>query len=117
MSLSYSVDLRNAGLDARIAAIGPNATLRICSADTDLVSIRLGKDWMAPAKNGVLSNSRSWSGHAKAEGKAKTFCICNSEGWPCISGNIPEDMKLDNVNLAPGQEVTVSSFTIRSGNG
>lgn len=125
MAFRYSVELRNAGLDARIAAVGPDPVCKLYSsgqstgsiAKGELAAIPLPKDWMTKADDGVVTNNGEWHGVAKAEGKAKSYRICDKAGTCHIEGAIPEDMKLDNPHLAPGQKVTVEVFTIRSGNG
>ena len=45
--IRYSEKLRNAGLDARVAAIGPSPTLHIRDASgSPLVTMTLPKKWM-----------------------------------------------------------------------
>lgn len=126
MAFRYSVELRNAGLDARIAAVGPSPILKIYSsgqqvgkqASGELVSIQLEDGWMSKAEDGVASNTSDWKGAATGDGKAKSFRIYDKSGKTChIEGAIPEEMKLDNPNLAVGQTVTVSAFAIKSANG
>jgi len=125
MAFRYSTELRNVGLDARIKAIGPKPVLKIYAGaqamggrdpQGELVSITLPDVWMSKADDGVASSQGPWSGKATADGKAKSFRIY--AGKTChVEGSIPEDMKLDNPNLAKGQLVTVEDFTIRAGNG
>lgn len=120
MAFRYSTELRNAGLDARIAAIGPSPVLKIFAGGlphgTELVSIPLPKQWMSKAEDGVATSTEEWQSKASGDGKAKSFRIYS--GGVChIEGAIPDDMKLDNTNIATGQTVTISAFTIRSGNG
>lgn len=126
MSFRYSMELRNVGVDARIAAIGPSPILRIYSigqqigkqTSGELVSISLPEKWMSQAEDGVSSNLGEWRGQATGGGKARSFRIYDSGGKTChIEGAIPDEMKLDNPSIAPGQRVTVEAFTIKSGNG
>lgn len=125
MAFRYSTELRNAGLDARIQAVGPKPVLKIYAGAQamggrdpvgELVSMQLPDGWMGKADDGVVSSNGTWSGKATANGKAKSFRIYG--GKTChIEGSIPDEMKLDNPNIASGQMVTVEDFTIRSGNG
>lgn len=128
MAFRYSVELRNAGLDARIDAVGPAPVLKIYASaqamgrapSGELVSIQLPRKWMSKAEDGVASSLGEWVGKAVGEGKAKSFGIYS--GDTChIDGAIPEDLKLDteveNPMISPGLTVTVSAFTIKSGNG
>lgn len=127
MAFRYSEAVRNAGLDARIKAIGPRPILKLyagVSAMTagepadELVSMTLPDTWMGKAKAGAVEKTGEWKGRAGAEGKAKSFRIYDRSGDTChIEGQIPDDMKLDNPHLAPDQSVTITEFTIRSGNG
>ncbi len=126
MAFRYSTECRNAGLDARIAAIGPRPLLKIYSSaqsladdpEGELVSFQLPADWMGKAKDGVVKSLGEWKAKAIADGEAKSFRIYNRTGDTChIEGVIPDEMKLDNVNIAIEQTVTVAEFTIRSGNG
>ena len=126
MAFRYSVEVRNAGLDARIAAIGPSPLLKIFADDQAidgepkalLVSLQLPRTWMGKAEDGAASNVGEWRGLAEADGKAKSFRIYDAKGKTChIEGAIPADLKLDNANLAVDQGVTIVGFTIRSGNG
>lgn len=126
MAFRYSTECRNAGLDARIAAIGPRPLLKIYSSaqslapnpEGELVSFQLGPEWMGKAKDGVVKSLGEWKGKAIADGEAKSFRIYDRSGDTChIEGAIPDEMKLDNKNIAVDQTVTVQEFTIRSGNG
>lgn len=121
MAFRYSVEVRNAGLDARIVAIGPSPVLKIFSGGlqsaTELVSIQLEKEWMSKADDGVVSSLSEWHGKGTGDGKAKIFRFFDRAGKIChIEGSIPDDMRLDNPNIAIGQTVVVESFTIKSAN-
>jgi hypothetical protein len=125
MTFRYSVELRNAGIDARIKAVGPGAVLKICAQAQgvgrtpagELVTMTLPSPWMSPAEDGAASLTGQWQATASAEGKAKSYVIYSRDGTPHIEGSIPDDMTLDNTSIAPGQMVSVSAFVIRSGNG
>lgn len=118
MTLRYSEDVRNAGLDARVAAVGPSPTLRMfAESGTRLANIKLPAQWMSKAANGIIHKQGNWSGFAEAEGEAKRFEICGADGKPHWSGAIPTDMTLDNPDLKKGQSVMVGVFVIAAGNG
>jgi hypothetical protein len=124
MAFKYSVECRNAGLDARIACIGQRPLLKIYATAqgtkpvVELVSMALPAEWMGKAKNGTVMSVGEWKGRATTDGEAKSFRIYDRSGDIChIDGAIPDEMKLDNENIAVDQTVTVAEFTIRSGNG
>lgn len=122
--LRYSVELRNAGLDARIKAVGPNARLKLYAnrqggkiTPKCLAEIALPETWIGKAENGEAKATAPWTGKAVAEGEAKSFAICNAQDVICIDGAIPDNLKLKNPHMAPGQAVIVTACTIKSGNG
>jgi hypothetical protein len=118
MTLRYSEKIRNAGLDGRIAAIGPNPTLHIFGATkAPLVVMTLPKEWMAKAAKGIARKTGDWVGVARASGKPMRFEICHRDGETEIGGDIPGDMTLDVPNLEKGQNVTIGTFSIAAGNG
>jgi hypothetical protein len=126
MALRYSVDVRNAGLDARVAAIGPAPVLKIYgeaaklggARSKPLVIIQLPAKWMAKAEDGVAAKIGEWTGIPKVKGQAKSFCLYNKGQNIChIEGSIPDNLKLEHPHLAPGVAVTVEEFTIKAGNG
>lgn len=118
MSLRYSEQIRNAGLDARIAAIGDSAQLRIFGAGKKLlVTIPLPKPWMTKAEKGLVHKKGTWQALAEQKGEATSFCICDGAGTAHMTGEIPVDMTLDNPNVEKGQSVMVGTFVIAAGNG
>ena len=136
MALQYSEGLRNARLDTIESFIGTNVNLLIytgmppSSADaaptgTLLVAIDLPADWMAAASGGSKAKNGTWSGTAVGTGSAGYFRITNGsptdvgqiQGRIETTGGSPSgDMGLDNISITSGQTVTVSTFTITSGN-
>lgn len=134
MALQLSVRLRNAGLDAYETTTGASAILKIrsgaapastASADsgTVLATLNLPTDWMANASNGSKALSGTWQDiSADASGTAGHFRIYASDGTTCDwQGTITAsggggDMTLDNTNIALGQQITVTGFTITAGN-
>lgn len=133
MAIQYSVTVRNAKLDAIESTIGTGPTLAIFSgaapadcatanSGTLLVSMTLPSDWMAAASSGAKAKSGTWEDtSADATGTAGYFRIFASGGACHMQGNCSSsggggDMELDNTSIASGQQVTVSTFTITSGN-
>lgn len=125
MAFRYSTQLRDAGLDARVKAVGPSPVLKIYSegqkggeVSGELVSINLPLAWMKKASDGIIESDEPWHGIATGKGMAKSFRIYDKAEKTChIEGAIPDDMALDNRNIAPDQLVTVTVFVIKSGNG
>jgi len=131
MPLQYSVAVRNARLDAVESTIGVSPTLEIrtgappanaAAADsgTLLATINLPSDWMAAAASGSKALLGTWQANASAAGTAGHFRIkqgatCHAQGTITATGG-GGDMTLDNTNIASGQQITVNSFTLTSGN-
>lgn len=134
MSLQLSVAARNARLDAIEAACGVSAIMKIrtgaapanCGtgdSGTVLTTINLPSDWMAAASAGSKSKSGTWQDtSADAAGTAAHFRIYASDGTTChIQGTVTVtggggDLTLDNTNIAVGQQVTITGFTLTDGN-
>jgi hypothetical protein len=134
MAIQFSVDVRNARLDAIETAIGASAILKIrtgaapascATADsgTVLATVNLPVDWMANAASGSKSMSGTWEDtSADASGTAGHFRIYDSAGTTChLQGTVTAtggggDLQVDNVNFAVGQSFTVTSFTLTDGN-
>ena len=131
MPFQFSEAARNAGIDAIETAIGTAPTLTIfsgpvpanCAAadsGTELAVMTLPLDWMAAASLGVKSLLGTWSDlSANATGTAGHFRIkqgatCHLQGTVTATGG-GGDMTLDNVSIATGQPVSISSFTITAG--
>jgi hypothetical protein len=134
MALKFSVAVRNAELDAIETAIGASAVLKIRTgapptniADADsgtvLATMTLPSDWMAAASNGSKAKAGTWEDVAgDADGVAGHFRIYASNGTTqhmqgTVSGSGGGgDMELNNVNIATGQPVTITGFTLTAGN-
>lgn len=134
MALQLSTTVRNARLDAIETAIGVSPILKIrtgaapanCAAadsGTVLATMTLPSDWMAAAASGSKSLSGTWQdASADASGTAAHFRIYDSGGTTChIQGSITAtggggDMELDNTNIAVGQQVTITTFTLSDAN-
>ena len=134
MAIQFSVEVRNARLDAIETAIGASAILCIrtgaapascATADsgTVLATLNLPADWMADAASGSKSMSGTWQDNsADASGVAGHFRIYDSTGTTChMQGTVTAtggggDLQVDNVNFAVGQQFTITSFTLTDGN-
>lgn len=131
MGFQFSVAARNAALDAMETAVGVSPTLEIRSgtvpascADLDsgtvLATLALPADWMAAAAGGSKAMSGVWNDiAADASGTAGHFRIkagatCHCQGTVTLTGG-GGDMTLDNTNIATGQQIAVTSFTITAG--
>lgn len=137
MALQYSSNVRNAQLDAVETTVSTAPVLRLysgaapanCAAaatGTMVLSITLPSDWMAAASSGSKAKSGTWSGTGDAGAGGGTpagyFRVWDSGVSTChIQGTVTAtggggDMTLDNVSIASGQSVTVSTFAISAGN-
>jgi hypothetical protein len=127
MAFQFSVTVRNAELDAIETAIGGTAVLKIfsgaepanCAAADPaglLCTITLPADWMNAAAAGAKTKLGTWSNNASGAGVAASWRIYETTGTTChIQGNTA-DMTFDNTNIAIGQLVTVTAFTLTAGN-
>jgi hypothetical protein len=134
MAVQYSVAVKNARLDAIEAAIGAGAILKFrsgakptnitdASAGTVIATLNLPADYMANASGGTKSKSGTWQDlSADAAGTIGHFEITASDGTTVhMRGTVTAtggggDMTVDNTVVAAGQEVSVTSFGITSGN-
>jgi hypothetical protein len=127
MTLQYSTTIRNNKLDQVESTIGTSAVLKIFSgaqpancaaADPSglLVSMTLPSDWMNGASAGSKTKLGTWSASATGSGTAASWRIYASDGTTCgLQGNTT-DMVFDNTNIASGQTVSVTAFTLTAGN-
>ena len=134
MTIKLSVAVRNARLDAIETAIGTSAVLKIRSgsapaniSDADsgdvLASLTLPSDWMAAASGGSKALAGTWQdASADMAGTAGHFRVYASNGTTQhIQGTVTAtgnggDLTLDNIVLAAGQTVSITSFTLTDGN-
>lgn len=131
MAFQFSVATRNAAIDAIETTIGTAATLEIRSgtipancatadAGTVLATITLPSDWLTAAANGSKTILGTWTDtSADAAGTASYFRIKVSTTTH-IQGTITAtggggDMTLDNTNIAAGQQITITAFTLTAG--
>ena len=134
MAIQLSVTVRNAMLDALETAIGTGAVLKIRSgsppanvatADSGdvLATLTLPSDWLAAASSGSKAKEGTWEDtSADDDGTAGHFRIYASNGTTAhLQGTVTAtgdggDLTLDNVSIASGQSVTITSFTLTAGN-
>lgn len=135
MAVQLSVSARNARLDQIETTIGTAPLLRLYSgampadcataaSGTKLVETTLPSDWMANAASGSKAKSGTWSSAAVAGAptNAGYFRIYDSTGTTChIQGTVTAtggggDMTLDNISIAAGQTVAITTFTLTDAN-
>lgn len=137
MGLQYSVSVQNARLDSVESTTGTLPKLRIYSGSvpsncaaaatgTLLIDTSLPSDWMNAASASSKTKLGTWSGTGTAGASTGTnagyFRIVDTAGTTChIQGTVTAtggggDMTVDNVSIATNQTVTVTTFTLTSGN-
>jgi hypothetical protein len=137
MGLQLSVAVRNAQLDAIESTIGTAPKLQIrtgappanCAAadsGTLLAELTLPSNWLADASSGAKALAGSWTGVGGAGAGAGTdgghFRIKDSGGTTThMQGTFGEtgdspDMVADNKNIADGQAVNITAFSITRAN-
>lgn len=130
MAFQFSDAVVHAALDAIETSIGTAAVLKIRSgaapatlatadSGTVLATLTLPSDWLAAATSRAKVKSGTWEDtSADATGTAAHFRIYASDGTTKhIQGSVTAtggggDMTLDNVSIASGQTVTITSFTL-----
>jgi hypothetical protein len=126
MAYQYGVLTRNAKLNAIATQLGATATLKVFSgaeaancaaADPSgvLATITLPASPFGSASAGAMAMAGTWSVAASAGGTAASWRIYDSSAVCQIQGNTT-DMTFNNTNIASGQTVTVTAFTITAGN-
>lgn len=126
MALKLGAGLRSALAGQVETTVGTTPKLRIytgsaptnpgdAATGTLLVDIDLPSDWVTES-GGVLTKAGTWSGTAANAGTAGYFRIWNSGASTAhIQGDCGEgsgELQLDNTDIAAGQTVTVSTFTL-----
>ena len=99
----------------------PATVLAMAPRCEGVIGGRLPADWLAAASSGAKAKAGTWEDtSADADGTAAHFRIYASDGTTAhIQGTVGQgsgDLQLDNVVLATGQTVTITSFTITDGN-
>lgn len=130
MALQFSVDVRNARLDAIEDTIGTTPVLELrtgsppanCAAadsGTLLSSTTLPGNWMDDAASGVKVKAGSWAGAATAAGTVGHFRI--KQGSACkMQGTVTEtggggDAIITDATLEVDQDVDVVTFQLTEG--
>jgi hypothetical protein len=133
MAIQASVDVRNARLASVETAVGTAPKLQLrsgaqpasCAAaatGTLLCEITLPSDWLAAPASGSVAKAGTWSGTGAASGVVGHYRILNAAGTVChLQGSVTlggggGDATMDNTNVATGQTVTVSAFTLTEAN-
>lgn len=130
MAKQFSDAVRNAMGNSFETTVGASPTIEIrtgakpancAAADTGtvLVSMTLPADWLANAAAGVKSLLGTWQANASADGVAGHYRIkqgatCHEQG-NCTGTGGGGDMELQNTNIATGQQVTVTNYTLTVG--
>lgn len=130
MALAYSTTLRNARLDAISTAVGASGLVRIYdgtrpasggAATTLLAQLTCSATFAAAAAAGVLTvNTITQDSAADATGTATWFRVTTSGGTFVIDGSVAasgSDLNLTTVSIVAGGPVSITSFTITTGNG
>lgn len=137
MTLQLSTTARNNRLDSIETTIGTDADLLIysgsapanCAASatgTLLATMALPSDSFAAASGGSKAKSGTWSTTGAAGAGSGTDAgyfrivdgggVCHLQGTASGEGE-GGDLELNNANIATGQTVTISTFTIDDPNG
>ncbi len=133
MAVQLSVAIRNARLDVIESTIGVSAVLKIrtlappsdvsqADVGTVLATLNLPADWMNAASGGTKTLLGTWTdASADASGTAGHFRIYQGNGTTQhMQGSVGQgtgDLPLDNTNIAVGQVVNITVFTLTAGNG
>jgi hypothetical protein len=133
MAFQLSVNARNATLAAIETEVGENPILTISTGSppadcgtantgTVVATMILPTDWLSAPLLGSVTLSGTWQDlSADASGTAGYFRLHNSDGTVChMQGSISAtgaggDMQLDNTNIATGQQINITAFTITAG--
>lgn len=129
MALQYSLEVRNAKLNALVRSVGVAPLMQIWSGPKPdrcdspetgelLSSFILPDDWMAAATGGLISMTGIWRDTACAgTGEPGYFRIYAKGGRCRIQGSVGRDMKVTPDMVVAGQTFTVTEFIIRDNNG
>lgn len=133
MAFQLSVDARNATLQALETEIGasPQLTIHTGTVPADcntantgsvIATMVLPTDWFNTPALGSITLSGTWQDlSADASGTAGYFRMHDNGGTTChMQGTITAtgaggDMQLDNTNIALGQQINITAFTITAG--
>lgn len=127
MAIQYGVNFRNAGLNGKATQLGATGNLKIFSgalpancgaADPTglLCTITLPATPFGTAAAGAINMSGSWTANASGTGTALCHRVYDSTGTCAIQGNVSTDLVLNNTSITSGQSITVTGYTLTSGN-
>lgn len=127
MAIQYGVLLRNAGLNAKTTNLGGTSSLKIFSgalpancaaADPSglLCTINLPATPFAAASAGAIALAGTWTANATATGTAACHRVYDSSANCAMQGNVTTDLVLNNTSITSGQSITVTQYTLTSGN-
>lgn len=133
MAFQLSVDARNATLNAIETEVGINPILTISTGSVPanagtantgvaVATLVLPEDWLSDPVGGTITLSGTWQDlSADASGTAGYFRLHNNAGTVChMQGTVTAtgaggDMQLDNTNIALGQQINITTFTVTAG--
>ena len=131
MTLQYSVTLQDDQLNEFQSVVGGSGTFLIytgsvpanCAASATgslLCTITLPSTFMASASGGSVALTGTWSVSASGSGTAGYFRInasttCHLQGTITATGS-GGDLTLNNTSITSGQTVSISTFTVTTGN-
>jgi hypothetical protein len=131
MAIKFSIESRNAQLDAHETTIGASPKLRILTGSapatcataqsgTLLAELTLPADWASNAASGAKSLLGSWSGTVVADGTAGYYRILNNAGTTCHEqgtiGTSGQDLNGTSTALTTGQVLVITAKTLTAGN-
>jgi len=129
MVLAYSTALRNARLDQITTAVGTSGLVRIYdgtrpasggAATVLLAELTCSATFAPAASAGVLTvNAITQDASANATGTATWFRVTTSAGAFVIDGSVGttgSDLNLTTTSIVAGGPVSITSFTITTGN-
>lgn len=126
MALTHSIAAKKAASDAVVDLVDAGAgagKLVIKDGGSVLISLTLNDPGFGAADNDGIATmdiDPVITGLASGAGDADNFALTDSDDNVVFSGTVTAtglggDLTLDNVNIAVGQRVTITSFTYDSG--
>lgn len=126
MAFQFGSTLRNNQVSQIQATVGASGHLKIfsgaepanCAAADPaglLADIALPATFLT-SSGGVTTIAGTWSANGAAVGTAQSFRMYDGSAVCHIQGNVTTDLVLNNTNIAIGQPVTVTAFSVTAGN-
>ena len=127
MTYQYGNNLKNAKLNAINTELGATSTMKIfsgaepanCAAGDPtglLATLSLPASPFASASGGAVALTGTWSAAASGTGTAASWRIYDSSAVCQIQGNTTDLTLSPSTSITSGQTVTITTFTITSGN-